>query len=68
MFVFWLAAHITENCTFVSAVAPKVEKIVFDQTLTLILPIFAECEKGKLDILKEVDRSTFKEKFLKICT
>ena len=37
------------------------KQLVFGPTLTLILPIFGECKKGKLYIFKKVDPSTFKE-------
>ena len=60
-FVLWLATYFTESCTSAGAVAHKVEKIVFGPTLTLILPIFAEREKGKMYVVKKVGRSTFKE-------
>ena len=60
-FVLWWATCFTENCTSAGAVAHKVEKLVFGPTLTLILPIFAEREKGKIYVLKKVGRSTFKE-------
>ena len=36
-------------------------KTTFGPTLTLILPIFGECKKDKLHILKKVGLSTFKE-------
>ena len=39
--------------------------LVFDPTLTLIVPIFRERKKGKLYILKKVGLSTFKEMLLK---
>ena len=35
--------------------------MVFGLPLTFIFPIFEECEKGKLYILKNVDLSAFKK-------
>ena len=65
MFVSWLATYqwkkIIENCNSVGAGAQNIGKIVFGPTLTLILPIFGERKKGKLNILKKVGLSTFNE-------
>ena len=40
--------------------------LVFGPTLTLILPIVGEHDKGKLYLLKKVGLSTFKEMLEKI--
>ena len=56
-----------ENFNSVGAGASKVGKssLVFGPNLTLILPIFGECKKGKLYILKKFSLSTFKQILLK---
>ena len=57
---------IIENWNSVGAGAHKVGKVVsfllvFGPTLTLVLPVYGECKKSKLYILKKVGLSTFKE-------
>ena len=65
LFAPWLASYqcklIIENCNSIDAGAHKVQKIVYDPTLTLIFPIFRGHEKGKLFILQKVGLSAFKE-------
>ena len=64
LFVSWLAIYqwkkVTENCNSVGAGAHKVGK-AFGPTFTLILPIFGQCKKVKLHILKTFGLSKFKE-------
>ena len=65
-FVLWLATYqwkkVNENCNCVGAGAHKGGKeLVFGPTLTLILSIFWERKKGKLNVLTKVGLSTFKE-------
>ena len=64
-FVCLLIGYISEkkniqNCNNVDTGAHTVGKVVFGLALTLIFPIIAEREKGKLYILKKVCLSTFK--------
>ena len=69
LFASWLAIYqwkeITENCNSVGAGAHKVGTVVSFwpnfEPLNLILPIFGQCKKVKLQILEKFGLSTFKE-------
>ena len=65
-FVSWLATYqwkklLKTAILLVQELRIYEKWLVFGPTLTLILPIFGECEKGKLYILKKVGLSAFKE-------